>query len=146
MLGSLPWLDAFGTERGRKTVLTIATFSGFLIVFFYSIDYAHYSYLSQRLNASILNYLADAGISVSMVWQTYPVVRMILILLAGSLIFYWLSKKIYARIATPKSRATKKKPHPLVYHFTFNFRAWHFWKNWPVPFAMERRLCAGYRL
>ncbi len=108
LLCSLPWLDAFNTAKGKKTLLALATLAGILIVFFYAIDFAHYSYLSQRLNASILNYLADAGISVNMVWQTYPVIKIILVIAAGSFLFYWIAKKIYKRISVSPVHATKK--------------------------------------
>ncbi len=37
-----------------------------------AIDFYHFDYLHQRLNATVLNYLQDAGISVNMMWQTYP--------------------------------------------------------------------------
>ncbi|MEO6289450.1 MAG: sulfatase-like hydrolase/transferase [Ginsengibacter sp.] len=43
------------------------------LAFLYAIDFGHYDYLHQRLNASILNYAEDAKISMNMVWQTYPV-------------------------------------------------------------------------
>ena len=41
-------------------------------------DFAHFAYLRQRLNASILAYVDDAGISASMIWESYPVIRMLL--------------------------------------------------------------------
>ncbi len=108
IIGSIPFLDAFATVRGRKTAIALATVAGFLLVFFYAIDFAHYSYLSQRLNASILNYLADAGISVKMVWQTYPVIKIILILGVGTYIFFGVTKRMYRRTASRSSRISKK--------------------------------------
>ena len=96
--GSLPFLHPFRKPAGRKWALFLIGLSGFLIIFFYSVDFAHYSYLSQRLNASVLNYLADASISASMVWQTYPVLRILLLLILGT----WLVSKgvrfLYKRI------------------------------------------------
>jgi phosphoglycerol transferase MdoB-like AlkP superfamily enzyme len=40
----------------------------------YAADFAHYSYLAIRVNASVFKYLENAFISFEMVWQTYPVV------------------------------------------------------------------------
>ncbi|MDQ6889992.1 MAG: LTA synthase family protein, partial [Bacteroidota bacterium] len=54
----------------------------------YAIDYEHYDYLHQRLNASVLNYAEDAKISMNMVWQTYPVFTIILIVAAVSVFLY----------------------------------------------------------
>lgn len=40
---------------------------------FYAVDFGNYAYLHQRVNASILNYLDDAQISLGMLWQTYHI-------------------------------------------------------------------------
>ena len=68
-----------------------------LIVFLYSIDFQHYDYLHQRLNADVWNYTADAKISMSMVWQTYPVIIMFFLIIIGTallygLIIYWFKR------------------------------------------------------
>jgi phosphoglycerol transferase MdoB-like AlkP superfamily enzyme len=95
---SFSFLDPFRSSAGRRWVLFLTGFAGLLVVFFYSVDFAHYSYLSQRLNASVLNYLTDAGISTSMVWQTYPVIRILLLLIAGTWLIYRVARAILGRI------------------------------------------------
>ena len=83
VLGSLSFLDAFNTTFGRRLWLTLlGLFSGLLLVFYVG-DLLHYQYLHQRLNASVLGFLGDATISGGMIWQTYPVVRIVLGLLAA---------------------------------------------------------------
>ena len=47
----------------------------------YAIDFGHYAYLEQRLNATALRFLENLQISATMVWQTYPVITGSLILL-----------------------------------------------------------------
>ncbi|HVU98528.1 MAG TPA: sulfatase-like hydrolase/transferase [Puia sp.] len=89
----------FRRKAGRRWVLGLTGTAAFLLVFFYSVDFAHYSYLSQRLNASVLNYLADAEISTTMVWQTYPVFRILLLLVAGTWGMYRIVRWVYGRIA-----------------------------------------------
>jgi len=106
--GSLPFLHPFRKPAGRKWTLFLIGLSGFLILFFYSVDFAHYSYLSQRLNASVLNYLADAGISANMVWQTYPVLRILLLLIAGTWLVWRGAKYIYKRIAHGEEPVLKR--------------------------------------
>jgi phosphoglycerol transferase MdoB-like AlkP superfamily enzyme len=98
LTGSVPIWHPFRRQAGRKLVFFLMSLAAFLIVFFYSVDFAHYSYLSQRLNASVLNYLADAGISVRMVWQTYPVIRIVLILIAGTWLMGRIMRWVYNRI------------------------------------------------
>ena len=95
----LGWfLDPFGKGPGRRVALFITGLAAFLVVFFYSVDFAHYSYLSQRLNASVLNYLADTGISAGMVWQTYPVFRVLLLLIGGTWLIRRLIRLVYDRV------------------------------------------------
>jgi phosphoglycerol transferase MdoB-like AlkP superfamily enzyme len=90
LVGSLPVFQPFRTVAGRRIVLSLTAIAAFLLVLFYTVDFAHYGYLSQRLNASVLNYLSDAGISTRMVWQTYPVVRILLLLVVG----VWVLRKL----------------------------------------------------
>ena len=98
ILGSLPVFQPFHTVAGRRIVLSLTAIAAFLLVFFYAVDFAHYSYLSQRLNASVLNYLSDAGISTRMVWQTYPVVRILLLLVVGVWVVRKMVRWLYYRI------------------------------------------------
>jgi phosphoglycerol transferase MdoB-like AlkP superfamily enzyme len=84
LTGSLPFLDPFRTVAGRRFMRVVTGVAAFLLVFFYVVDFAHYSYLAQRLSASDLNYLTDAGISAKMVWETYPVIRILILLVVGT--------------------------------------------------------------
>jgi len=98
LLGMLRVSDPFRSGWARRLALGLIGIATFLILFFYSVDFAHYSYLSQRLNASVLNYLTDAGISVHMVWQTYPVIRIVLLLIFGTWLFRKGFRALYERI------------------------------------------------
>jgi phosphoglycerol transferase MdoB-like AlkP superfamily enzyme len=60
------------------------------LVFLYAVDFEHFDYLHQRLNASVMNYTADAKISMNMVWETYPVITLLILIIAGTVILYWL--------------------------------------------------------
>jgi len=106
--GSLPFLHPYRKPAGMKWAIFLIGLAGFLIIFFYSVDFAHYSYLSQRLNASVLNYLADASISVNMVWQTYPVIRILLLLIGGTWLVVRGAKYVYRRIGGGEELVMKK--------------------------------------
>src|SRR5882762_1327318 len=108
LAGSFSFLDPFRTGRGKKTALFITGLAAFVLVFFYSIDFPYYSYLSQRLNASVLNYLVDAGISANMVWQTYPVIRIIILLILGTWFIVWLVKKVHQKIKKDNSPISRR--------------------------------------
>ena len=102
LLGSLPFLDPFDTKAGRRVSMTLMGIGAFLLVVFYSVDFAHYSYLSQRLSASDLNYVTDAGISTTMVWQSYPVIRILIVLVVGCWIIRRMIRWVYSRIQRGK--------------------------------------------
>lgn len=61
-----------------------------VLIFLYGLDIQHYDYLHQRLNASILNYAEDAKISFGMVWETYPVLKILLAIAFLSILVTWL--------------------------------------------------------
>lgn len=59
-------------------------------VVFHIFDFAHYSYLGTKLAASILNFLADPKESAAMVWQSYPVIKLVLLWIAVSGVLFSL--------------------------------------------------------
>lgn len=108
LAGSIPFIHPFNTVRGRRIWLIILGIISFIFVFFYSVDFPHYSYLSQRLNASVLNYLADTSISMNMLWQTYPVIKIIILLIAGTWFIRMLIVSSYRKIKKGPTLTTKR--------------------------------------
>lgn len=72
-LTAVPFFSAMKNKRNALfwSCINSIVFMFFLVV--YGCDFYHYDYLHQRLNASVLNFLADATISGTMIWETYPV-------------------------------------------------------------------------
>ena len=64
------------------------------VLLVYFADFAHYAYISMRINYSILKYAENPLISLQMAWQTYPLVWGILGLLLCGLIGYVFVKKL----------------------------------------------------
>lgn len=62
----------------------------------YCTDFAHYAYISMRVNASVFKYSENALISAQMMWETYPVVWILLGLLAWGAVGYFFTKKVLA--------------------------------------------------
>ena len=135
ILGVISFFDPFGTKQGRKFCLFLTVLAGFLLIFFYAVDFAHYSYLSQRLNASVLNYFADAGISVRMVWQTYPVFRIILLLVITTWLIYWVAKTLLRKIIDSGARSTKQSKLVWFIIVPLSFAFCIFGKADQFPFA-----------
>ncbi len=80
ILCAIPFINPIKTIKAKRFWNILLPFLFILMIFIYAVDYYHFDYLHQRLNASVLNYLQDAGISGNMMWQTYPVVKIFLLL------------------------------------------------------------------
>ena len=101
-------IHPFETKRGKRISLFIWGLVSFLLCFFYAVDFANYGYLSQRLNASLLNYMEDTAISLSMVWQSYHVVYILFGILISFLLINVFIKFTYNKIAAKRYRHNKK--------------------------------------
>jgi phosphoglycerol transferase MdoB-like AlkP superfamily enzyme len=89
--------DPFENKVSERIFKTYFFIISFIMVMLYAVDFEYYDYLKQRLNAGALNYLGDAKTSMTMVWQTYPVMRLLLltiicISLIYGLIIFWFKK------------------------------------------------------
>lgn len=76
----------------------------FAVLLIYILDFGHYAYLAVRINATVLRFIDDAGISAGMVWQSYPVFWIALGWLAAGTLTLWaliaLEKPTLCRPAT----------------------------------------------
>ena len=101
----LTWLfitkncNPFEHRVSRKIYKIYFLVATILLVFFYVIDFQHFDYLHQRLNASIINYTDDAKISASMVWETYPVWTMGAIIIFSSAAIYFIILRLFKSMA-----------------------------------------------
>lgn len=87
LAGFVPALNAFTSRSGKRFAMTIWLLFVLVAGIFYSVDFANYSYLNERLNAGLLNYVADAKTSAHMMWETYPVIKILLIISVAVVIF-----------------------------------------------------------
>jgi phosphoglycerol transferase MdoB-like AlkP superfamily enzyme len=79
----------------------------------YIADYYHYDYLQQRLSASMINFLPDAGISFNMVRQTYPVGPIVISLVIVLSFFAWFNVWVLGRMMASHKRSPMKKSTPF---------------------------------
>lgn len=95
MLGlcSLPYVNPLRNKNIQIVWIFLLSLVFMGTLFFYSVDYFYYDYLQQRLNASILNYFNDAGISVNMALESYPVFKILTALVMASCVAGYLFKK-----------------------------------------------------
>jgi phosphoglycerol transferase MdoB-like AlkP superfamily enzyme len=107
LVGTVPALHPINKKWGRRVALWLCLL---FIIFFcvlYAVDFGNYAYLHERLNASLLNYLQDARISFTMMWQTYHLGWNTLALIAVIVLLLWVLKLLYNFILGRQVYATK---------------------------------------
>src|SRR5215831_13366419 len=67
LIGSFRRLNPFESKTSRSIMICFAGIFAFFFCLFYAVDFIHFRYLSERLNAQVLNYLEDGNTSLNMV-------------------------------------------------------------------------------
>jgi phosphoglycerol transferase MdoB-like AlkP superfamily enzyme len=83
-------------------------------------DFGFYAYLDDRLNASVFNFFDTIGISLGMVWESYPVVRLSLLILVILYLHHKFLRKVlsqYSQDHEPKTLKQRSLVHFLVFLF-----------------------------
>ena len=73
---------------GHSYLIIALTLLGLTYIF----DFGHYAYLGERLNVTALRFLQDTRDSTLMVWESYPVIGILIGLIASVAISYWLAR------------------------------------------------------
>lgn len=108
LIGTIPFLHPINKKWGRRVSLIIWFVFIILMCIFYAADFAHYSYLRQRLNANILSFIYDAKISFSMMWQSYNLGWGLLGLVVITFLLIAIVKLSYNYILSKPNVSTKK--------------------------------------
>ncbi len=98
MLSMLPGLSPFNSVKNKKWWTWYLAIVTFIVFFFFAADFGNFSYNKTRLDAGALNFVEDAGISMTMMFQTYPMVWMILGLIVAVLFFRWMYRQSHWRV------------------------------------------------
>jgi len=110
----IPFLDPFKTSSAKKFWIGLLSLLSVLVVFMYVIDALHFDYLAQRLNASIMNFIPEGSTSALMVWQTYPVIKILLLITLLSTVIIFFIKRVLK--ITGRQTATVNKRSNIVTH------------------------------
>jgi len=153
VLAALPPLRPSRSTFMRRLWMAyfIATFA--IAVFFYLVDFGHYSYVGQRLNASLLEHLYPLGIAARMAWETYPIVWGLVLIALVAAGYGWL----LGRVALPELAGgpSALKPWPrrgmialLVVLYFFGLLGKISWYplRWSDAFATQNEFAAELAL
>lgn len=94
----IPELSPFYSLRNRKIWTWYLAVITFFIIFFFAADFGAISYNRTHVGASALNFIEDPVISIKMLWQSYPLVWMLLGLLFMVMLLRWMFRIIHAYV------------------------------------------------
>ena len=98
VVSMIPAYSPFFSAKNKKWWTWYLAIVTFLVFFFFAADFGSFSYNKTRLDAGALNFVEDAGISFAMMWQTYPMVWLIMGLIVAVLFFRWMYRQSHWRV------------------------------------------------
>ncbi|RYD72031.1 MAG: hypothetical protein EOP53_22630 [Sphingobacteriales bacterium] len=93
-----PKLSPFYSERGKKFWTFYLGVVTLLVLFFYGADFGQFSYVNSRLNADALVFTEHPRESLQMVWQSYPVIWILIGVVGAMLMMVWMFKKVHVGV------------------------------------------------
>ncbi len=115
LLSSFKRLNPFYSVSTKKIWTYYLGFVTLIILFFYGADFGQFAYLNSRLNAEALVFMDDPQESLKMVWQSYPVLWILIALLGAILMMLWIFKRFHLGVEDQNINTHK---------FSFR-RRWH---------------------
>ncbi len=115
LLSYIRFFNPFKTKLGIKVCFVLYALFILLLIVFYSADFGYYAYVKQRLNANILEFSKDKTIATTMLWQSYPVLWIIVCWVLVFFIIYYFIRKTYAFVNKQTVSLNKAKP---IWHIT----------------------------
>ncbi len=101
LFARIRYVRIFDKPKAQKNWSIYMAVINSLILVLYMIDFGHYAYLTERLNASAIRFMYNPLISLQMMWETYPVLWGI----AGLAVFIFLFTKCITFIIRTVSNA-----------------------------------------
>ena len=110
-----PKFSPFYSERLKKFWTFYLGILTLLVLFFYGADFGQFAYINARLNADALIFAEDPQESLQMVWQSYPVIWILIGLFGSVLMVIWMFRKTHVGV---------EGNNVNVHKFTYR-RRWH---------------------
>ncbi|MBC7934912.1 MAG: sulfatase-like hydrolase/transferase [Rhizobacter sp.] len=108
-------LTPYYSERMKKFWTMYLGILTLMVLFFYGADFGQFSYVNARLNADALIFAEDPQESLQMVWQSYPIVWILIALVGAVMMMVWMFRRIHVGVEG-------RNVH--IHKFTFR-RRWH---------------------
>ena len=121
IVGLFKKTNPFSNPKAKKWMVGIWMFFSFTLFILYATDFVHFAYLHQRLNASILTYLENLSISTQMMWQSYPVIKIIIGFFICMYLLYKFILFIYQKVAIITTNTKSNLVTNIIFFFLFAY-------------------------
>lgn len=98
LFSSASIFSPFYSERNKKIWTLYLALLTLVIFFFFAAGFGSFAYNQTPLDAGAMNFAEDFTISVQMIWQTYPLIWMLLGLIVAVLFFRWMYHKSHWQV------------------------------------------------
>lgn len=115
LLSLFPKLSPFDSEGSKKVWTIYLGILTLLVLFFYGADFGQFAYINARLNADALIFAEDPRESLQMIWQSYPVVWILVGLVGAVLMMVWMFRRTHVDV-----HEKNQNIHKFAYR-----RRWH---------------------
>lgn len=93
-----PKFSPFHSLRLKKVWTAYLGILTLLVLFFYGADFGQFAYINARLNADALIFAEDPQESFQMVWQSYPVIWILIGLTGAVLMMIWMFRRTHVEV------------------------------------------------
>ncbi len=100
LVSMVPKFSPFYAARNKKGWSWYLAIVTFIVFFFFAAGFGSFSYNRTPLDAGAMNFVEDPGISLKMMWQTYPMIWMVLGLIVAVLFFRWMYHRSHWQVIT----------------------------------------------
>ncbi len=116
LLSLLTKLSPFYSERNKIAWSIYLGMLTLFVLFFFGADFGQFAYVNARLNADALIFAQDPKESLQMIWQSYPIIWILIALTGAVLIMVWMFKRLHVSV---------EEKNIDVHKFSFK-KKWHF--------------------
>ncbi|MBL0144743.1 MAG: sulfatase-like hydrolase/transferase [Chitinophagaceae bacterium] len=111
----IPKFSPFYSDRNKKIWTIYLGIVTLLVLFFYGADFGQFAYINARLNADALIFAQDPKESLQMIWQSYPIVWILIGLFGAVLMMIWMFRKTHVDV-TEKNLSIHKFSYRKRWH------------------------------
>ena len=139
LLSMIPKLSPFFSARNKKWWTWYLAVVTFIVFFFFAAGFGSFSYNKTPLDAGAMNFVEDPGVSLRMMFQTYPMVWMILGLVVAVLFFRWMYHRSHWQVIN-KTGGMGIRYRRKYFYFTALILGLFTWGNFSWP-PLSRNDC-----